>query len=532
MMTVLRFPAMVLLAALLLTGWVGGAEKPGKAKAAGAAKPKAGKATGAAPKPAAGKPAKAEKPGVPAGAGGQPRVAWRPEYYRNRAYVPMEQVAAYYGLKEPKESGKLVILSDGEGKLRIEFTRGEKLVRIMGWAFYLSFPVVEVEGILMVSVYDVRNVIDAILHPGERRDPAQLQTVVIDPAFGGLESGIRVAGLAEKDVALDIGKRLAGKLEAAGFKVVMTRKDDSTVSLADREKVAAGVAGEAVFVSIRGNSGAAGVRGMETGTLPPAGTPATAEEDNDKVDRRFHAGNINDRESLALAAVLQSSVISTLKIPDLGIRRTRFAELRDINLPAAVVRVGYLSHKEEGARLATAEYRESLAENLLAGIRRYAQFLSYKLEERLEEEKNRPLQFGEIRAEVTALDAGLAGERILLHVPVRAAPGVFVEREKVEVQLYLFERVDGEEIDLSAANPPRDEWLSVLPDWKATREEVLALTYLRPTFGQAEQKAYGKRTYFGYVARLVYDGRVVDEAASPSNLKRCLFYFTAVFPRR
>jgi hypothetical protein len=102
----------------------------------------------------------------------------------------------------------------------------------------------------------------------------------------------------------------------------------------------------------------------------------------------------------------------------------------------------------------------------------------------------------------------------------------------VEVQLYLFERVDGEEIDLSAANPPRDEWLSVLPDWKATREEVLALTYLRPTFGQAEQKAYGKRTYFGYVARLVYDGRVVDEAASPSNLKRCLFYFTAVFPRR
>ena len=523
---------MVLLAALLLTGWVGGAEKPGKAKAAGAAKPKAGKATGAAPKPAAGKPAKAEKPGVPAGAGGQPRVAWRPEYYRNRAYVPMEQVAAYYGLKEPKESGKLVILSDGEGKLRIEFTRGEKLVRIMGWAFYLSFPVVEVEGILMVSVYDVRNVIDAILHPGERRDPAQLQTVVIDPAFGGLESGIRVAGLAEKDVALDIGKRLAGKLEAAGFKVVMTRKDDSTVSLADREKVAAGVAGKAVFVSIRGNSGAAGVRGMETGTLPPAGTPATAEEDNDKVDRRFHAGNINDRESLALAAVLQSSVISTLKIPDLGIRRTRFAELRDINLPAAVVRVGYLSHKEEGARLATAEYRESLAENLLAGIRRYAQFLSYKLEERLEEEKNRPLQFGEIRAEVTALDAGLAGERILLHVPVRAAPGVFVEREKVEVQLYLFERVDGEEIDLSAANPPRDEWLSVLPDWKATREEVLALTYLRPTFGQAEQKAYGKRTYFGYVARLVYDGRVVDEAASPSNLKRCLFYFTAVFPRR
>jgi N-acetylmuramoyl-L-alanine amidase len=527
---------MVLLVALLLSGWAGGAEKPGKAKASGAAMPKPGKATSGAQKAAAGQPAGAAKAGpgeaAKAGAGVQPRVAWRPEYYRNRAYVPMEQVAAYYGLKEPKESGKLVILSDGEGKLRIEFTRGEKLVRIMGWAFYLSFPVVEVEGVVMVSVYDVRNVVDAILHPGERRDPAQLQTVVIDPAFGGLESGIRVAGLAEKDVVLDIGKRLAGKLEAAGFKVVMTRKDDSTVSLADREKVVSGVAGEAVFVSIRGNSGAAGVRGMETSTLPPAGTPATAEEDSDKVDRRFHAGNINDRESLALAAVLQSSVISTLKIPDLGIRRTRFAELRDINLPAAVVRVGYLSHKEEGARLATPEYRESLAENLLAGIRRYAQFLSYKLEERREEEKNRPLQFGEIRAEVTALDAGLAGERILLHVPVRAAPGVFVEREKVEVQLYLFERVDGEEIDLSAANPPRDEWLSVLPDWKATREEVLALTYLRPTFGQAEQKAYGKRTYFGYVARLVYDGRVVDEAASPANLKRCLFYFTAVFPRR
>jgi N-acetylmuramoyl-L-alanine amidase len=484
----------------------------------------AGKTADSTKKPAP-KPSAAPAPAAP-------RVAWKPEYHLRRAYVPMAQVASYYGLLEPKESGRQIILRDASSKLRIEFTRSEKAARIMGWTFYLSFPVVEIKDRPMVSVYDVRNVIDAILHPGERRDPAVLETIVLDPSGGGREIGIKTPHITEKDLTLDVSNRLAAKLSAAGFKVVVTRKDDSTVSPADRQKTATAVSGEAIFLSLRAASGSPATHGFETSTLPPAGTPATSESDSENIDKKFHAGNINDRESLALAAVLQSSVVSSLKIPDLGIRRARFAELRDINLPAAVCRLGHLSNKEEALKLASPEYREAIAENLLAGIRRYAAYLSFNLEKRREEERLRPLQFGNIRAEDTDIDGGSGGERVFLHVPLKAAPGVFVEREKVEVQIYLFERVNNEELDLSTANPPKDEWLSILPDWKATREEILAVTYFRPPFAPPEQKLYGKRAYYGYVARLVYDGKVVDEASFPQNLNRCLFYFTAVFPRR
>jgi N-acetylmuramoyl-L-alanine amidase len=249
-----------------------------------------------------------------------PRVAWKPEYHLRRAYVPMAQVASYYGLLEPKESGRQIILRDASSKLRIEFTRSEKAARIMGWTFYLSFPVVEIKDRPMVSVYDVRNVIDAILHPGERRDPAVLETIVLDPSGGGREIGIKTPHMTEKDLTLDVSNRLAAKLSAAGFKVVVTRKDDSTVSPADRQKTAIAVSGEAIFLSLRAASGSPATHGFETSTLPPAGTPATSESDSENIDKKFHAGNINDRESLALAAVLQSSVVSSLKIPDLGIR--------------------------------------------------------------------------------------------------------------------------------------------------------------------------------------------------------------------
>ena len=72
----------------------------------------------------------------------------------------------------------------------------------------------------------------------------------------------------------------------------------------------------------------------------------------------------------------------------------------------------------------------------------------------------------------------------------------------------------------------------MLPDWQAGVPEWLQVSYLRPPFSIAESKAYGNRAYYGYVARLIYDGRLLDETSSPANLNRALYYFTPVFPRR
>jgi len=484
------------------------------------------------PAPAKTKPGKVPVPANPLkpGAAPAPKVEWKPVYHKGRPYLPMDQVAAYYDMQAPKVEGKSITLANKI--FRVEMTRGERRVKLNGWTFYFSFSVVERYGKPIVSVFDVRNVLDPIMRPNDRRDPAVLKTVIIDPSGGGTETGIKSPFIAEKDLTLDVAKQLGEKLTAAGFRVVLTRDSDTLVSAGQRQKTADAVTEEAIFISLRASSSRGSTRGFETSTLPPAGTPATDEPDTSDSDHRLFAGNINDRESLALATVLQSSAVTNLKTLDLGIKRFRFGELRDINLPAVVCCVGYLSHKDEAQKLAVPEYRQLIAKGLFEGVQRYAKYLSDHMQERQEEEKKRPLQLGEITATCTLERAGIAGEQVVLDVPIIAAETVSVDRSRVEVQLFLFEHVNGGEIDVSTADPPKVEWVSVLPDWQASRTETLRATWLRPPFGAAETKAYGERTYHGYVARLIYDGRVMDESSSPQNLNRCLYYFTSVFPRR
>ena len=88
---------------------------------------------------------------------------------------------------------------------RLEMTRGQRRVRLNGWTFYFSYSVSQRYGKTIVSVFDVRNVLDPVMRPNDRRDPAVLKTVVIDPAGGGKETGIKSPYIAEKDLTLDPG---------------------------------------------------------------------------------------------------------------------------------------------------------------------------------------------------------------------------------------------------------------------------------------------------------------------------------------
>ena len=508
----------LLLTALLFTASAAD-EKPGTPARQPAKAP--ARPAGKAPK------SSAKPPAPPPG----PKVEWKPVYREGRQWLPLEQVAMYYDMPAPKASGDSIVM---ENKMfRVEMNRGERRVRLNGWTFYFSFSVSTYRGDTIVSVFDVRNVLDPIMRPNDRRDPAVLKTVVIDPSGGGKEDGIKSPFISEKDLTLDVALQLRDKLTALGINAVLTRTDDSFVNAAGRRKIVDAVTNEAIYISLRASSSGGNVHGFETSTLPPAGTPATGESDSAaENDLRLFPGNINDRESLALAIVCQSSAVTKLKTVDLGVKRFRFAELRDINLPAVVCRIGYLSHREEAQKLATPEYRGLIAQSLAEGVQRYSKYLSDHIDERLEEDKKRPLSFGAITSVSSLETAGVKGEKTTLNVPVLASEKAVIDRSKVELQLYLFEQQDDGRIDVTTADAPTIEWVSVLPDWKTSREEQLRAIWVRPPFGAAETKEYGKRKYYGYVARLIYDGKVMDESASPQTLNRCLYYFTNVFPRR
>lgn len=482
------------------------------------------------------------KPYVPPPA----KVEWRPVYYKGRAYVPADQVAAYYDLRVPEVWQKSFTIRSSDAKFTIDLNVNEKRVKLSGWTFYFSFPVVQTKAIPMISVFDVRNVLDPILRPNDRRDPAILRTVVIDPAGGGTDTGIKSPYFVEKDLTLAVAKLLGPLLQANGYRVLLTRETDKSLLPGMRVLTANDVPEEAIYINLRAASGASAVRGFECSTLPPAGTPATSETDSPNIDKRFFAGNINDRESLALATTVQNSVVRNAGALDLGIKRVRVDELRDIRMPAISCKLGYLSHKEEAKKLASRDYQAQLAAAIVQGVDRYAAFLRTGYEARTEEDRQRPLYFGPIstRKEPAATPRG--AEKIILRLPIvgnlpaagapvgtAAHPGIVnLDRSKMELQVFLFETVNRSEIDLSTANPPEVTWLSVLPDWLAGVPEWLQVSYLRPAFSIPETKAYGNRAYYGYVARLIYDGRLLDETSSPPNLNRALYYFTPVFPRR
>jgi hypothetical protein len=206
--------------------------------------------------------------------------------------------------------------------------------------------------------------------------------------------------------------------------------------------------------------------------------------------------------------------------------------MRSIEMPAVVCRLGFLSHKEEGKKLGQADYRHSLAESLAKGVKNYADFLAKHLEERRAEDTQRPLVFGRVQATHLDAAAGVPGERVIIRVPVVASKNVQIDRSKLEVQMFVFERANNVNIDLTVSNSPRIEWLSVLPDWRDSKTETFQAIYERPRLTAVETEKYGRRAYYGYVARLIYDGKLLDEASDPTNLDRCLYYFTPVFPKR
>ncbi len=533
--------ALIFLLCCLLAGPAPAQSRPSTAKPAAprpAAPTKATKSPTKSPKsPKSIDPAK-PSPAQPSALPG-PKLEWRPVYYQGRAYVPANQVADYYDLRVPDGWPKAFSLRSADRKFTIDLTTGQKRVKLSGWTFYFSFPVVQPKGVPLISVFDVRNVLDPILRPNDRRDPAILRTVVIDPAGGGKEVGIKSPAINEKDLTLAVAKLLAPLLQAKGYRVVLTRESDRSLLPGLRVVAANDVAEEAIYLNLRAASGAPALRGFECATLPPAGTPATNESDSPDIDRRFFAGNINDRESLALATTVQNSVVRQVRSLDLGIRRVRVDELRDIRMAAISCKLGYLSNREEAKLLATRDYQAQLASAMGQGVDRYAQFLRSGYEKRAEEDRVRPLSFGPISVKQEPLAAPAGSEKVTLRVPIvgttpagAAAVGPGIDRSRMELQVFLFETVNGGEIDLTTANPPEVNWLSVLPDWKEGVPEWLQLSYLRPSATAAESKAYGNRAYYGYVARLIYDGRLLDEAAYPANLDRALYYFVPVFPRR
>ncbi len=219
--------------------------------------------------------------------------------------------------------------------------------------------------------------------------------IVIDPGHGGHDTGtIGPNGLEEKDLVLEVGRRLGKLLETRlGAQVVYTRKDDTFIPLETRTAVANQARAD-LFVSIHANSSRdPAARGVETYYLNFTSSPEALEvaaRENAVSEKSIYelqdlvkkiALKEKIEESREFAGDVQQSLHSGLAVKspairDRGVKKAPFIVLIGANMPSILAEISFVSNPSDEHRLATSEYRQRIAESLYRGIAKYVNGLS------------------------------------------------------------------------------------------------------------------------------------------------------------
>ena len=219
--------------------------------------------------------------------------------------------------------------------------------------------------------------------------------IVIDPGHGGHDTGtIGPDGLLEKDLVVDVGRRLGKLLETRlGAEVIYTRKDDTFIPLETRTAIANQEQAD-LFVSIHANSSRdPNARGVETYYLNFTSSPDALEvaaRENAVSEKSIHElGDLVKKialkekieESHEFASNVQEALHSGLAtknsgIRDRGVKKAPFIVLIGANMPSILAEISFVSNPSDERKLRTPEYRQRIAESLYRGISKYVSGLS------------------------------------------------------------------------------------------------------------------------------------------------------------
>lgn len=217
-------------------------------------------------------------------------------------------------------------------------------------------------------------------------------TAVLDPGHGGeLTGAVSPQGDLEKDLTLQIARRVKKRLEAMGGRVVLTRAADARVPLANRAAVANALEAD-LFVSIHLNSMPTEASrrtsaGVETYFLSADASDAGAEASAARENADRLAGEpapdpddpvaliLDDLQSAAalagasrLAYAIHDKLVTALKAENRGVKQAPFYVLAGARMPAVLLEVGFISNEAEAARLRTPAHQEKIAAAVADGV--------------------------------------------------------------------------------------------------------------------------------------------------------------------
>lgn len=186
--------------------------------------------------------------------------------------------------------------------------------------------------------------------PANKRSTTGKKKVIIDAGHGGTDVGATSGGIYEKDITLDISKRVEKLLNQKGYQVVMTRPNDTYVSLQDRVTISEKNDPD-IFVSIHVNSS---VRPEITG-----------------VETHYY-----HQESMALAQTVHASLASAVQSPNRGLFKSKFYVINHTTVPAILVEIGFISNSGEREQLVGEKRKQATAKAIADGVENY--FKQYK----------------------------------------------------------------------------------------------------------------------------------------------------------
>ena len=286
-----------------------------------------------------------------------------------KRYVALKDLAGMYGLPLTAGSGKRLLIRGQY--IHLQFEQKSRTAVVNGVKTWLHAPVTLLRGQWHLSDADAKYIIDPLVRPSAYLGARATRTVVLDPGHGGKDPGaLSIHGLQEKDLVLDIARRVRAHLRVNGIRVVMTRDSDRFWTLKDRPYLAARGGGD-VFVSIHLNAtGTRSVSGVETFVMTAEHYPSTSDgrltgKHPTRPNNRFNHSNS------VLGHEIQKSLTGITRTVDRGLKRARFAVLKNTAMPSALVECGFLTNPQEEQKLSTPSYRETVAQGIARGILNY-----------------------------------------------------------------------------------------------------------------------------------------------------------------
>ena len=193
-------------------------------------------------------------------------------------------------------------------------------------------------------------------------------TIFLDPGHGGRDSGAFYYNVAEKDLNMQIYRKLRTKLEELGYKVLTSRDSDIDVDFVTERSRMVNKTNSDIFISIHFNA-----TGNTYSKANGIQTYSYSDEPDypSKINKYWHNHPDRMSESKRLAAAIHSSLLAETGAKDAGLLESSYAVLRETAKPAVLLELGYMDNFSENQQIRDSHYQDKLVAGIVKGIQKY-----------------------------------------------------------------------------------------------------------------------------------------------------------------